>query len=112
MNYGVGAARDAYTESFLAGACPIVGSYGGRDRANRGTAGRLRQALATAGGAHDVKEYPAAGHAFLNDHDSAGDPNPVVFVVMGRFAGPSGYHDLSARDARRRIVAFFGTHLA
>ena len=112
VNYGVGAARDAYTESFLAGACPIVGSYGGRDRANRGTAGRLGQALAAAGVAHDVKEYPAAGHAFLNDHDSAGDPNPVVFVVMGKFAGPSGYHEPSARDARRRIVAFFGTHLA
>ena len=112
VNYGVGAARDAYTESFLAGACPIVGSYGGRDRANRGTAGRLGQALAAAGVAHDVKEYPAAGHAFLNDHDSADDPDPFVFVVMGKFAGPSGYHEPSARDARRRIVAFFGTHLA
>ena len=87
VNYGVGAARDVYTESFLAGACPI-------------------------GVAHDLKEYPAAGHAFLNDHDTAGDPNPVVFVVMGKFAGPSGYHEPSARDARRRIAAFFGTHLA
>src|SRR5207245_1779620 len=72
VNYGVGAARDAYTESFLAGACPIVGSYGGKDRANRGTADRLRQALAAVGAAHDVKEYPDAGHAFLNDHDTAG----------------------------------------
>jgi carboxymethylenebutenolidase len=112
VNYGVGAAGDAYTESFLAGACPIVGSYGGKDRANRGTADRLRQALAAVGVAHDVKEYPDAGHAFLNDHDTAGDPNPIVFVVMGRFAGPSGYHDPSARDARRRIADFFGTHLA
>jgi hypothetical protein len=31
---------------------------------------------------------------------------------MGKFAGPSGYHEPSAHDARRRIVAFFGTHLA
>jgi carboxymethylenebutenolidase len=69
---------------------------------------RVRRA---AGVAHDVKEYPGAGHAFLNDHDSAGDPNPVVFVV-GTFAGPSGYHEPSARDARRRIVDFFDTHLA
>jgi hypothetical protein len=30
---------------------------------------------------HHVKEYLGAGHAFLNDHDSAGDPNPVVFVT-------------------------------
>ena len=60
---------------------------------------------------NDVKEYPGAGHAFLNDHDSAGDPNPVIFVVMGKFAGPSGYHEQSAQDARRRIVAFFSAHL-
>jgi dienelactone hydrolase len=30
---------------------------------------------------------------------------------MGKFAGPSGYHEASARDARRRIVAFFRAHL-
>ena len=45
---------------------------------------------------HDVKEYPGTGHAFLNDHDSAGDPHPVIFIVMGKFAGPSGYHEPSA----------------
>jgi carboxymethylenebutenolidase len=107
----VGVAKDACTERFLAGACPIVASYGARDRANRGTASRLGQALQALGVDHDVKEYPGAGHAFLNDHDSAGDPNPVIFVVMGKFAGPSGYHEPSARDARRRIVAFFRAHL-
>jgi hypothetical protein len=36
VNYGVGLPKDAYTEEFLAGACPIVGSYGAKDRANRG----------------------------------------------------------------------------
>ena len=51
------------------------------DRANRGTAGRLEQALHAFGVDHDLKEYLGAGHAFLNDHDSAGDPNPVVFVT-------------------------------
>jgi carboxymethylenebutenolidase len=47
----------------------------------------------------------------MNDHDSAGDPSPFIFVVMGRFAGPSGYHEPSAQDARRRIVTFFRAHL-
>lgn len=111
VNYGVGVGKDACTERFLAGVCPIVASYGARDRANRKTASRLGQALQALGVDHDVKEYPGAGHAFLNDHDSAGDPNPVIFVVMGKFAGPSGYHEPSARDARRRIVAFFSAHL-
>jgi carboxymethylenebutenolidase len=112
VNYGVGVAKDAYTEAFLAGACPVVGSYGARDRANRETAARLGSALEALGVEHDVKEYAEAGHAFLNDHEGAGDPNPVLFIVMGRFAGPSGYHEPSAQDARRRIVAFFSEHLA
>ena len=111
VNYGVVAPKDAYAEGFLAGACPIVGSYGAKDRANRGTARKLDRALAALGVDHDVKEYPDAGHAFLNDHDSAGDRAPVIFVVMGKFAGTSGYHEPSAQDARRRIVSFFDAHL-
>jgi carboxymethylenebutenolidase len=76
VNYGVAAPKDAYTEAFLAGACPIVGSYGRTDRANRGTADKLEQALAALGVDHDIKEHPEAGHAFLNDHESAGDRAP------------------------------------
>jgi len=111
VNYGVGVSKEAYTERFLAGACPVVGSYGGKDRANRGTARRLATVLEALGVEHDVKEYPEAGHAFLNDHEGAGDRNPLIFVVMGTFAGPSGYHEPSAVDARRRIVAFFDRQL-
>jgi carboxymethylenebutenolidase len=111
VNYGVAVSKDAYTERFLAGACPIVGSYGAKDRANRGTARRLAGVLEALGVEHDVKEYPQAGHAFLNDHEGAGDRNPLIFVVMGTFAGPAGYHEPSAADARRRIVAFFDRHL-
>lgn len=98
-------------EPVAAGACPIVGSYGAKDRANRGTAQELSQVLTALGVNHDVKEYPDAGHAFLNDHESAGDRSPFIFVLMGRFAGVSGYHQPSAQDARRRIVSFFRTHL-
>jgi carboxymethylenebutenolidase len=111
VNYGVGVPKDAYAERMLAGACPIVGSYGARDRANRGTAERLERALTAAGVDHDVKEYPAAGHAFLNDHEGANDRVPLLFAITGRFGGPSGFHESSAHDARERIVAFFRTHL-
>jgi carboxymethylenebutenolidase len=111
VNYGVGAPKDAYTETFLAGACPIVGSYGAKDRNNRGTTAKLERLLETVGLDHDVKEYPDAGHAFLNDHEGAGDRMPAILVVMGKFGGPSGYHEPSAQDARRRIVSFLDTHL-
>jgi carboxymethylenebutenolidase len=110
VNYGT-ASRHAYTASFLTGACPIVGSYGGRDRSLRGAAARLDKALTAAGVEHDVKEYPQAGHEFLNDHEGAGDKAPVLFAVLGRLMPGAGYHEASAQDARRRILAFFSTHL-
>lgn len=50
----------------LAGACPIVASYGRRDRGLAGRAKRLEQALGELGIPHDVKEYPDAGHSFMN----------------------------------------------
>ena len=77
----------------------------------RGAAARLDQALATAGIKRDVKEYSGAGHGFINDHDGAGDKMPLLFAVFGRLAPGMGYHQASAQDARRRIIAFFDAHL-
>jgi carboxymethylenebutenolidase len=108
VNYGT-APKKAYTSEFLRGACPVVGSYGGRDRALRGAAQRLDEALTAVGVEHDVKEYPAAGHGFLNDHEAAGDA-PSGFRVWGKLTGV-GYHEASAQDARRRIIAFLDAHL-
>jgi carboxymethylenebutenolidase len=107
VNYGT-AGKDVYTEKSMAGACPIVGSYGAQDRANRGTGERLEQILTALGVPHDIKTYPDAGHSFLNDHDPV--DVPALFAVLGRFTGPD-YHEPSARDARERIIAFFNAHL-
>ena len=67
--------------------------------------------LATAGIKHDVKEYSGAGHGFINDHDGAGDKWPLLFAVFARLSPGLGYHEASAQDARRRIIAFFDAHL-
>jgi carboxymethylenebutenolidase len=96
-------------ESFLAGACPIVGSYGAKDLMLRGTAAKLEGALSGAGVPHDIKEYPDAGHSFLNDHDPA--EMPWFITLIGRLSG-SVCHEPSASDARRRIATFFGEHLS
>ena len=101
VNYGQ-VPKDA--DTFLTGACPIVASFGAKDRTLRGAADRLERSLSAAGVDHDVKEYPDAGHSFLNDHDSA------LFTLMGKVMG-GGYHEPSAQDARQRIVAFFDSHL-
>jgi carboxymethylenebutenolidase len=97
VNYGM-VPKDA--ETFLAAACPIVGSYGAKDWTLRGAAER---ALTANGVEHDVKEYPGAGHAFLND--LRGPVSRIIRVVH------IGYHEPSARNARPRIVAFFNAHL-
>jgi carboxymethylenebutenolidase len=110
VNYGT-APKNAYTWASLADACPIVGSYGGKDRTLRGAAARLEAVLTDVGVAHDVKEYPDAGHAFINDHDGAGDKPPLLFAVLGKLSPGDGYHEPSARDARRRIITFFDAHL-
>ncbi|MEO6199737.1 MAG: dienelactone hydrolase family protein [Cryobacterium sp.] len=91
----------------LAGACPIVGSYGGRDRFLKGSAARLDASLGRLGVPHDVKEYPGAGHAFLNDADTG--PRALGFILK-RFAGV-GPNPEAADDAWQRIEAFFGEHL-
>ncbi len=91
-------------EVALEGACPIVASYGARDLGMKGAAAKLENALTAAGIDHDVKEYPGAGHSFLNRH-SAGPFGPLV-----RVAGMS-YHHPSAEDAWQRILGFFETHL-
>ena len=105
VNYGK-LPKDA--ETFLAGACPVVGSYGAKDKSLRGVAGRLEGILTAKGVPHDVKEYPDAGHSFLENHDPA--EVPWLFTRLGKFFG-AGYHEPTAADAQRRIVAFFDAHL-
>lgn len=110
VNYGT-ASKHAYQAGVLRGSCPIVASFGGKDVLLRGAATRLGDSLTAVGVAHDVKEYPDAGHGFLNDHEGAGDKPPLLFAVMGKLTTGPGYHEPSARDARRRIVSFFDAHL-
>ncbi|MGY1692693.1 dienelactone hydrolase family protein [Geodermatophilus sp. SYSU D01105] len=101
-NYGM-LPKDA--EEVLAGACPVVASFGRRDRVLRGAAERLEGVLTRHGVPHDVHEYPDAGHSFLNRH------NVGPFAVLERVAG-LGYHHPSAEDAWARILRFLDTHLS
>ncbi|WP_094287446.1 dienelactone hydrolase family protein [Mycobacterium lehmannii] len=90
----------------VVGACPIVASYGRRDPSLKGAAARLDAALDNAGVAHDVKEYPAASHAFLNDAEAG----PRALRPLLRITGIGPEPD-SAKDAWNRIERFFATHL-
>ena len=102
-NYG---RLPAELDEAVAGACPVVASYGGRDKALLGSAARLDEALSRAGVLHDVKEYPAAGHSFLNDARNG----PLLMRPMMRVRGV-GPEPASAADAWQRIETFFASQL-
>lgn len=104
VNYGNVPSK---AEQVLAGACPVVGSYGQRDLATRGMARRLDRALSTLGVEHDVRTYPGAGHSFLNDAPAGPVPLRPLLRVLN--IGP---HPEAAADAWARIEAFFAAHLS
>jgi carboxymethylenebutenolidase len=105
VNYGT-VPDDAMTR--LADACPVVASYGAKDRSLRDAPQQLRRALAAHGIEHDLRVYPDAGHSFLNKHGRG--EMPVWALVMGKLVN-AGYHQPSAVGARQRIIAFFDAHL-
>lgn len=110
VNYGT-APGVVYGEDLLVDACPIVGSYGGRDPILRRAADRLGDTLTAVGVPHDVKEYPDAGHGFMHDYEGAGDGGSKLVPFLADRTGLWGYHEPSTEDARRRILAFFDQHL-
>lgn len=101
VNYGMVPADVA---AVLTGACPVVASYGARDRSMGDGPARLGTALAANGVPHDVVVYPQAGHGFLSRHNTG--PLAPLLRVSGL-----GYDHHSAEDAWRRILAFFALHL-
>ncbi len=90
-------------DRMLDGACPVVASYGGKDRMTRTDLPRLEKALTERDVPHDVKVYPGATHAFMNDHEGG-------YGVLTRVLGLR-YDPDAASDAWRRIFAFFGEYL-
>jgi carboxymethylenebutenolidase len=101
VNYGE-VPEDA--ERALAGSCPLVGSYGGRDLMGTTHPERLQRALTVLEVPHDVKVYPGVGHRFLTESSGAA-------AVLSRIARMP-YVESDAADAWRRIFAFFGEYLA
>jgi len=100
VNYGL-VPKDA--ERVLAGACPIVGSFGGRDQMGTEPPERLQRALVVLEIPHDVKVYPGSGHRFMSEASGAG----AVLAKLGRMS----FQPEDAEDAWQRIFGFFATYL-
>ncbi len=75
--------------------CPVLAFYGDSDQFVPMTDIRaLEEGLAKTGRSFEVKVYPGAGHAFMNE------------------TRPEAHRPAEARDAWGRMVAFFREHLA
>jgi carboxymethylenebutenolidase len=101
VNYGE-VPKDA--EQRLAGACPIVGSFGGRDPMGTKHPERLQRALTVLEVPHDVEVYPGSGHRFMTESHGAG-------AMLNRITRMT-FQRADADDAWRRIYAFFDRYLA
>jgi carboxymethylenebutenolidase len=102
VNYGE---VPAGAEEALAGACPVVASFGGRDRSmKKGAPETLERALTVLEIPHDVKLYPGSGHRFMTQASGA---EAAFMKVTGM-----SYQAHDAADAWDRIYAFFGRYLS
>lgn len=102
VNYG----RVPESAAELEGLCPVVASYGGRDRQLISHFERLRRFLEEREIPHDAELYPEAGHSFMNrslPRSGARALRPLATVE---------YRPREAEDAWRRILAFFAGQLA
>jgi carboxymethylenebutenolidase len=103
VNYGVVPAE----RSQLDGVCPVVASYGAKDRlVGRATAEQLERHLSALGVPHDIKTYDGAGHSFFSKVDGwqgwlARVPTPMAV----------GYEEQTAEDGWRRMLTFFAEHV-
>lgn len=92
-------------EADLAGICPVIASYGGRDRIFGDHGARLDAALDRRNVDHDVKTYPDAGHSFMSHHGG------LSGALGPRLPLHTGYVESAAEDAWARTLAFFDRHL-
>jgi carboxymethylenebutenolidase len=92
-------------ERALEGTCPMVASFGGRDRIFGAGGPRLEVALTESGIDNDVKTYAEAGHSFMSRQTG-----------LAAWLGPrsplrAGYNEDAAEDAWARTLAFFARYL-
>jgi carboxymethylenebutenolidase len=94
------------TPERLDGACPIVASYGGRDKIMLPEVAKIEAETKRLNIPSDIKTYPEAGHGFMNKA-----PNPLLGFLTGILPIHAGYDPAAAADAKKRVVNFLRTHL-
>lgn len=94
------------TPDDLTGICPVVASFGQRDRMIEPHAKRLGKEMKRLGVTHDIKTYPGAGHSFMTR------PPNLALALLGPFLpAHAGHHPAAAADATQRVLSFLAEHL-
>jgi carboxymethylenebutenolidase len=91
----------------LARSCPVVASFGRKDRLFAGGAVRAERGLSSAGVDHDVKVYDEAGHGFMNQVEDLRLLRALTWPFM-----TVDYDRAAAEDAWSRIETFFERYLS
>jgi carboxymethylenebutenolidase len=91
----------------LAGACPILGNYGAKDKQLAKAKVQLDESLTKLGVEHDIKMFDEAGHAFMNPKQGGGP----VFGTLLRVTGAKPNQE-AAKEAWVRIESFFSKYLS
>jgi carboxymethylenebutenolidase len=103
-NYGM---LPSNMDEVLAGACPILGNYGGKDGQLKDAKKKLDESLTKLGVVHDIKVYENSGHAFMNPKQGGGAVFGTLLKITGAKPNP-----VDAVDAWQRIEGFFAEHLS
>jgi carboxymethylenebutenolidase len=91
----------------LDGLCPVVASFGSKDRMfGRNMAERLEAHLKVLGVEHDIQTYDGAGHSFFSQHE--GWQGWLARVPTPMMVGPDAD---AASDGWRRMLGFFEEHV-
>jgi carboxymethylenebutenolidase len=83
----------------LDGACPIVASYGERDKPMRAEFEKVKQEVERLNIPSDLKLYPGSGHGFMSH-----PPNRVLGFLMSKSPAHAGYNAEAAADAKARVL--------
>jgi carboxymethylenebutenolidase len=107
VNYGLlpaGKQEPEELDKVLSAPCPIVASYGGRDKVvDAAEVDKLRTGLERAGVPVDLKVYPEATHSFLARYTG---PLGMLVRIQGMTPDPE-----ASADAWERTLGFFAEHL-
>ncbi len=90
----------------IKGSCPIIASYGERDKITIKDAARLAETLNKSDIPTDFKLYPGSGHSFMTK-----PPNWLVGALGPILPGHARFDPTAAADATDRLVKFFRKYL-